>query len=270
MKTYISGLFIFALIFLLSCSVDHGLAPLEGTLNVKVIFRGEAPANTEGIYLVVAPQFPPHAINELYQSPNSLPIDQDTVTTSLALPFGSYEAVALWWYNTETKSNLADILALPLDPSSNLLPLGFDLSEHNPIVDRTLYASWNHLNRDAEIQGTITFDGPFPEHTYAVAVAAFIEVPQENIHFLTWLKSIDFGIDKTPYHYKLPVRRGTTGYVAVFWLKERAALTDFKTVGFYRDPDNPAKPARLNLSSGQVLKGIDIDVDWSALEGQNE
>ena len=81
---------------LYQCDVDHGLAPLPGKLALTVHFINEAPSNTQGIYLMVAPEFPPHAINELYNSPNSLPIDRDSVYTEIVLPYGHYEACLLY------------------------------------------------------------------------------------------------------------------------------------------------------------------------------
>lgn len=245
------------------CEIDHGLAPLPGKLIATVTFRNEAPDNTQGIYLVVMPKFPPHAINELFHSPNSLPLDQDTVVTEMELPYGHYEAVSLWWYNTETKSNLADILALPLDASNDLMPLSFDITEENPVAEMELYANWGRVDRDAAIEGTVYFNGPFPNNTLATAVAAYIFEPEENVHYLLWLKSIDFTINENPYKYRLPVRHGTVSYIAVFWLPEKAELTDFTTLGIYEDPNNPGQPGRLSLSADETAQNIDIYADWS-------
>jgi len=261
LSVLLSGLILFTM--MLRCEIDHGIAPLPGKLVATVIFFGTAPANTQGIYLIVMPEFPPHAINELYHSPNSLPIDQDTVYTEMELPLGKYEAVSLWWYSKETKSNLADVLALPLDITNNLMPMGFELTEENPVYEIELYASWSRVDRDAAIEGTIYFNGPFPDNTLATAVAAYIEKPEENVHYLLWLKSIDFSVGENPYHYRLPIRHGEVGYLAVFWLPERAKLTDFQTVGIYEDPKNPGQPGKLSIKAGQTRQGVDIYVDWS-------
>ncbi len=259
---------------LLYCSVDHGIAPLPGMLKVKVVFRGTPPANTEGIYLIVAPQFPPHAINELFHSPNSLPIDQDTVETQMALPYGSYDAMSLWWYNKETKSNLADVLSLPLDIHNQLLPLGFELTPEQPVFEYTMHANWNRVDRDASIEGTIYFNGPYPKNTLATAIAAYKYEPQANVHYLVFLKSMDFTVEGNPYKYKLPMSSGSVGYIAVFWLPERAALTDFRILGIYENPDFPGVPKTLMLKENEVRRGIDIHADWSVIdqtvEGENE
>jgi hypothetical protein len=248
--------------------MDHGLAPLPGKLKVKAIFRGEPPENTQGIYLMVAPQFPPHAINELYQSPNSLPVGQDTIYAEIDLPYGHYDAYALWWYSKDSKSNLADILELPLDPFNQLLPLGFDLSPEKPVVEKVLYPSWKRVRRTATIKGTIYFNGDFPPNTLATAVAAFELKPVESIHFLVMLKSIDFSIDKNPYTYTLPVHHGLTEYIAVFWLGENSSLLDFETIGVFSDPQDPGTPETLNIKEGETVEGIDIYADWSLLQGK--
>jgi hypothetical protein len=250
----------------LNCNVDHGIAPLPGKIAVAIYFRGTPPSNTQGIYLIVTPDFPPHAINELYHSPNSLPIDQDTVYTEMELPFGHYDAVSLWWYNTETESNLADVLALPLDPNNDLKPLGFDITPENPMFEIDLYANWSRVDRDAAIEGTIYFNGPVPENTHITAVAAYQYQPEENIHYLLWLKSMDYSIDKNPYHYRLPVRHGNVNYLAVFWLPERAELPNFRTIGIYREQNNSDQPGKLSIPADTTISGIDIYADWSLIQ----
>lgn len=264
---------IILLIFVISfsvnnCDLDHGIAPLPGTLKVTVYFRGTPPANTLGIYLVVAPTFPPHAINELYHSPNSLPIalGKDTVYTEMVLPYGHYESISLWWYSTETQSNLADILAMPLDANNNLLPLSFDLTPENPVFSIDLYADWKKVDRDAAIEGTIYFNGPFPPNTLATAVAAYLKKPEKNVDYLLYLKSIDFSIGENPYHFKLPVRHGNVNYLAVFWLAEDSELTDFKTIGVYEDPNHPGTPGSLRLKEHQIISGIKIFADWKKIK----
>jgi hypothetical protein len=249
----------------MTCSVDHGIAPLPGTLGIDVIFLNEeVPENTEGVYLFVSPQFPPHAINELYLSPNSIPLEQDTVYTELALPFGEYEAIGLWWYNQQTQSNLADILTLKLN--EEFLPYSFRLTAENPYHRTTLPANLNRVDRDATIRGTIRFNGPFPENTLATAVAAYIQKPAEDVEYFIYLKSMDFSIDSNPYAFTLPVESaGGVGYLAVFWLSDRSGLDDFKTIGFYEDPAQPGQPGSIILKENETITGIDIEADWSLI-----
>jgi len=264
-----------ALLLVVSCELDHGIAPLPGMVRARVLFYGgPPPKNTQGIYLVVAPKFPPRAINELYHSPNSLPFKwdavRDTVYAEMSLPYGHYEAISLWWYNTETKSNLADILALPLDATNNLLPLGFDITPEEPVFEIDLRANWSRVDRDASIEGTIYFNGPFPANTLATAVAAYVRKPEVHVEYLT--KSIDFSVGqesdkfdarRNAYHYVLPVRHGTVEYVAVFWLPERASLTDFRVLGIYEDANAPGQPGTLSIKAGETKSGVDIYVDWA-------
>ena len=261
------------LVFLF-CTDDFGISPMPGKLVARVIFRGTPPENTEGVYLNVAPEFPPHAINELYHSPNSLPLDQDTVITELALPFGHFDAVSLWWYNKTTQSNLADILFLLLDPQNSLLPQGFDLSPAHPVHTVELYPNWNRVDRNATIQGKIWFNGPFPEDTWVTAIAAYAFEPVVDVHFLVWLKSIDFSVGtdsrnynaaENSYTFELPVRHGSVEYLAVFWLRERSGLTDYVTVGIYEDPENPGDPAIISLKEGETSPFITIHADWGKI-----
>jgi hypothetical protein len=258
---------IFFLLAIIACNVDHGIEPLPGTLKVTVSFRGTAPANTQGIYLIVAPIFPPHAINELYHLPNSLPIDRDTVRTEMALPYGHYDAISLWWYNKETTSNLADVLALPLDVNNQLLPLGFDITRDKPVWELEMNANWNRVDRDASIEGDIVFNGPYPKNTLATAIAAYKIKPESKVHYLVYLKSIDFTVEGNPYHFNLPLRSGSVEYIAVFWLPERAALADFVTLGTYKNPQDPTKDGRLDIKANENRKGININADWSVING---
>jgi hypothetical protein len=269
-KIFLSFILIILIIF--ACSIDHGVEPLPGTLRVKVTFIGKAPANTQGIYLVVAPEFPPHAINELFHSPNSLPIDKEVVHTEMALPYGHYDAFMLWWYNKETKSNLADVFGPELDLSSGLIPLDFEITPQNPITSEIpMTANWARVDRDAAIEGTIYFNGPYPKNTLATAIAAYSIKPTTSVEYLVFLQSMDFSVEGNPYHFNLPLRKGSVEYIVVFWLPERASLADFETLGTYKNPKNPTEDGKLLIKAGEIRKGIDIYADWSLINnGQGE
>lgn len=255
-------------VFLLvqSCVSDYGVEPLPGMVRGKIIYRGERPEETQGAYLIVAPQFPPHAINELYHSPNSVDTWRDTVEYEMALPYGSYEAIGLWWYGKTSRSNLADILALPLDPFHEFKPKGFQLTPENPEYTINLYANWAVVDRDGAIEGTVRFDGPYPPNTEATAVAAYADVPSKSSDYIVLLRSLDFSVTGNPFHYRLPVRHGTYKYVVVFWLAKRASLTDFKTLGFYRQLERPERPGRVKVEPGRAAKGVDIYASWENLQ----
>lgn len=257
------------LLFILysGCDVDHGLEPLPGKLRTKVIFRGDKPADTQGVYMIVAPEFPPHAINELFQSPNSLPLEQDTVWTEIDLPYGHYEAFGLWWYSKDTRSNLADILTMPFDGITGE-PLGFTLTSEEPIIERTLHANWDNMNRDASIEGTVYFQGDFPKNTDLTAVAAFYTVPQTVVHYLVWLKSIDITVETgtKSHNFVLPIKSGYVGYIAIFWLAENTSLRDIQIVGEAKDPKNPAKLWQKTVKMDSTVKGVEIFVDWNEVK----
>jgi hypothetical protein len=251
-----------AVVLLSGCGKDYGIKPLPGMVRGKVIFRGQRPADTQGVYLIVAPHFPPHAINELYHSPNSVDTHRDTAYYEMELPYGRYEAIGLWWYGTRTRSNLADILALPLDPFQEFRPLGFELTPENPVCEINLYANWAVVDRDGAIEGTIRFDGPYPADTEATAVAAYAEVPQKPSDYIIFLRSLDFSVTGNPFRYRLPVRHGTYKYIVVFWLGKRMPLSEFRTLGFYEDPTRPGHPGRVVVGAGQTVRGIDIFARW--------
>jgi hypothetical protein len=128
-----------------------------------------------------------------------------------------------------------------------------------------LYASWEKVNRDAYIEGVVNFNGPFPENTLATAIAAYRYKPEAKVHYLVYLKSIDFSINKRPYPFKLPVRHGEVEYLTVVWLPEHSNLTEFHEVGVYKDPKNPNAAGKFSLKAGQTVSNVNIDVDWSTL-----
>jgi len=267
---------IMAILFV-SCSDDHGIAPVPGKLGVDVVFiNNKIPENTQGIYLFIAPVFPPHAINELYLTPNSLPFQQllgnpnpnarDTIYTEIDLPYGHYEALGLWWYNKETVSNLADVFTLKLGPDFMSVPI--DITPEKPSVRTDLWANLSRVEREATIEGTIRFNGPFPANTLATAVAAYFIKPAKKVEYLVYLLSMDFSINENPYHFKLPVpnRYRTIQYLAVFWLSDRSGLDDFRTIGIYQDPNNPGQPGKVRIVPNGTVTGFDIDADWSLIE----
>jgi len=265
-KKIVIYLLLLIIFLFLSCGEDHGLAPLPGTLELDVLFfNPHIPEDTEGVYLFVAPQFPPHAINELYLSPNSLSLGTDTVHTTLNLPYGHYQAIGLWWYNKKTNSNLADVFTLKIGP--DFLPYEFDITPEEPVHTTHMWADLRRVDRDAFIEGTIYFNGPFPPDTYATAIAAYTIQPVDKIEYLVFLTSMDFTISENPYHFKLPVQgKGTIRYLAVFWLSDRSGLDDFQTLGYYEDPNNPGQPGQLKPKSGKSITGININADWSKIK----
>ena len=247
-----------------ACEMDHGLAPLPGKLQVEVAFTGTPPEDTQGVYLIVAPEFPPHAINELLQSPNSLPVNQDTVLTEIDLPYGDYEAFGLWWYSKDTRSNLADILTMPFSGITGE-PLGFTISPEEPLLHRSLRVNWKYMYRDASLRGTIHFEGDFPENTDVTAIAAYSSEPHSPVHYLVYLKAIDISIESgiKKYDYILPVANGRIGYIAVFWLPENAPLYDIQIVSEYMDPEDSEKIGKLVLSPDEIVENIDLTVNWN-------
>ncbi|MBN1782855.1 hypothetical protein JW948_17100 [bacterium] len=259
---------ILALLF--GCDVDHGLEPMPGRLEVKAMFRGTPPADTQGAYLIVAPQFPPRAINELFQSPNSLPVGQDTVLTGIDLPYGHYEAYGLWWYSKDTRSNLADLLYLPMDLLTGE-PIGFDITPEQPLVQRTMKPNWDNMNRDASIRGTVHFLGDFPQESDITAVAAFHAEPKSVIHYLVWLKSIDITIEPgvKSHDFILPVKSGQIGYIAIFWLPKNAPIYDIQIVAECYDPDHPDEFWEKVLAPGETVEGVQINVDWDHWKSLN-
>ena len=66
----------------------------------------------------------------------------------------------------------------------------------------------------------------------------------------------------------IQVRFCSVNYIAVYWLPQRASLTDFRNIGFYEDPENSGQPGTLSIKEGDNITEIDIYADWNVITKQ--
>ena len=261
-----------------ACEVDHGLEPIRSRIGGVVRFKGDAnPTNTDEVRVAVIKQFPPRDITELMFS-DIIFGNQDkppvTVPWQISLPPGSYEIVAVIWKAHNQSWNISDIIGMyggvfigdQLIPPFPFIPIV--LSGSSSVIDTiNIDANLNRVNRNATIEGAVTFVGQWPANTGVIGIGAFNEIPQKGNVF-------DYLVKNIALDYSLPIRveqaeyrlrvRSTENirYVAVMWIADSYDFMSIQDIGSYRDPNDPSKPGTVDASSSRAV-GIDITVDFT-------
>jgi hypothetical protein len=283
LNRFVKSLATGAFLLLLACNIDHGLEPIRSKIGGRVVFTGDQnPDLTDEVRVAVIKQFPPRDIKELLFSDiilrnrDRLPVAPRPWEIYLAP--GSYEIVAVVWKANNESWNISDIIGIyggaflgdQLIPPFPFKPIV--IPESGGVIDTlTLVANLNRVNRDATVEGTITFKGPWPSNTGVVAIGAFIDVPRQGDVFDYLLKNaaLDYSV---PIHvdraeFRLRVRSTEIlRYIAVMWIADSYDFATIRDIGSYRDPADPAKPGVVAPKSGRT-QGIDINVDFSDMGG---
>jgi hypothetical protein len=265
------------------CDIDHGLAPIQSKIGGTVRFVGDAnPTNTDEVRVAVIKQFPPRDITELTFSDmilgNSDQLPLPPRPWEIYLAPGSYEIVAVIWKAHNQSWNISDIIGIhggtfigdQLIPPFPFKPVV--LSGSGSVVDTlTITANLNRVNRDATVEGTVTFNGPWPSNTGVVGIGAFTDVPKKGdiIDYVFKNVALDYSpptfVDR--FEYRLRVRStDAIRYVAVMWIDDSYSFASITDIGYYRDPADPSKPGSVDASPRRVT-GIDIAVDFTQTEG---
>ena len=146
----------------------------------------------------------------------------------------------------------------------------FHFGTHNPhlysILDNIdIDTNLNRVNRDSRIEGTVTFQGSWPDDTGVIGVGAFTEIPTPGVLEDYLLKNVD--IDYTvpifvdSADYKLRVHSSDTlKYIAVLWINNSYDLNTIRDIGFYTDPGDPTQPGTVIVPPHSTLPGVDIIV----------
>jgi hypothetical protein len=279
----VKSLAIGACLLFLACSIDHGLEPIRSKIGGKVLFTGDKnPDLTDEVRVAVIKQFPPRDIKELLFSEIILH-NQDRMPVAprpweIFVAPGGYEIVAVIWKANNESWNISDIIGIyggaflgdQLIPPFPFKPIV--IPESGAVIDTIdIEANLNRVNRDATVEGAITFTGPWPDNTGVVAIGAFIDIPKPGDVFDYLLKnaaldySVPIKVDRA--EFRLRVRKtDVLKYVAVMWIADSYDFTTIKDIGSYRDPEDPSRPGVVTPESGSS-KGINITVDFSLFGG---
>jgi hypothetical protein len=267
----------------LECQIDHGLSPIRSKVGGTVIVKGDrVPPGSDQVRVAVAKDFPPKNIKELLFS-DMLPFkrtDSTLVTHPVSweiyLPPGRYAVAAVLWKENNAPWNISDVIGVYGGAflGDLLLPLyrSIDIPTADTVVDTLcIEANINRVNRDAKIEGAVSFRGPWPANTGAVGIGAFTGVPQPGNVLDYYFKNtaLDYGIPvhAAAWNYRLRVRSGEAiRYVAVVWINAAYDLTSMKDIGFYPDPSDPSKPGALIMEKNGLQTGVDILVDFTTMD----
>jgi hypothetical protein len=262
---------VFLLPAAMACKIDHGLEPVSSRISGTVSFTGNFPADTDQIRVAVAETFPPKDIKELTFS-NALPLGQPQAEYEIFLPPSTYEVIAVFWKGKNEPWNISDVVGVYggtfvgdfLIPTFQPVTLP-DGSASVENID--IQTNLNKVNRDATIEGTLTFNGAWPDNTGLVGIGAFIEVPEAGNTIDYYFKNIalDYSVpaDVSSHQYKLRVRSGEIiQYIAVLWINDNYDLSSITDLGFYPDAADPQNPGSVTVDPGGTVTGIDITINF--------
>lgn len=260
-----------------SCDIDHGLKPPETRISGYVIFDGPPPPpSVAEVRVVAAKRFPPVNLTSDVIFSNQLKFNRDpsrtrpdTVAFEIITAPGSYPATGALWREGGQAWELTNVLGIYTDPLQ-LAPKVITIDEQNPVFDDVVIESnWQLANRNAFIEGEITFRGEWPQNTELLALAVFpiVPNPQNPLQFLT-LQALDIAIptfSSTPFRYRTRVPAGTHRFIAVFWKGRGSGLLDIRAIGFHRCAGDTLVPRAVVVADSTTASGSDIIVDLSSL-----
>ncbi len=273
-KYYWSYLISIALITAwLSCNIDHGLYPISYKIKGKVIFlRGQPPENTDRIEVFALKEFPPQDPQNFVYLGQSGALDSrsgNEIDYEIQVSPTKYDAVVLLWKEKGYDISLTGLIGIHTTPEQYPLPVAVNISKEHPIADSIdIYSDWNKVTKDANISGTITYKGNWPEDTSLLLLVVYKQKPKDETTLL-FFENIDYTqpifVDSSSY--RLLLSRGKYNYIVLFWVgKNLTKLSDLIEIGFYESPDNPGGPGTVDLSVGREAENINIHVDFDKIE----
>jgi len=269
-----------SIVILITCQIDHGLGPLHSKISGRVYLQGNLPPHTDEIRVAAALTFPPRNINELLfsdmlQFKSGSKITNPSPEWEIYLPEGTYGVVAAIWKEDNQSWNISDVVGVfGVTFIGNVLtglPQPVTIRNEHDVLDTiNIAANLNRVNRDAKIEGKITFLGKWPENTGITGVGAFFDIPEKNDPFDYFYKNaaLDYGVTTfiKEYDYMLRVNSSDTlKYIAVLWIDTSFDLNQIHDIGFFPDPENPDNPGMVVVPAGSSVNDINITVDFSKM-----
>jgi hypothetical protein len=274
---------IFFLLLQSACEIDHGLEPIRSKIGGMVTFKGDKnPDLTDEVRVALVKKFPPKEINELLFSEiilnNSDRLPVEPRHWEIYVAPGSYEIAAVIWKANNQSWNISDVIGIyggAIVGDQVIPPFPFKpivIPESGAIIDTiNIETNLNKVNRDATVEGTISFVGQWPSNTGIVAIGAFTDIPAPNNIFDYLLKNValDYSVPiKVPQaEYRLRIRStDALKYMAVVWIADTYDFNTIRDIGYFRDPADTSKPGTVTPKPGATT-GIDITVDFSRFGG---
>ena len=259
----------------LHCRIDHGLEPITSKIGGTIHFVGGVPPNTDEVRVAVVKDFPPESINQLLFS-DMIDYRHESAPWEIYVSPGQYAMALVVWKRNNESWNLSDIIGIYGGSfiGDLLIPtyLPVKVPNSSSVVDTiNMTANLNRVNRDASIEGTITFHGTWPANTGIVGVGAFAAIPTRGNFIDYYFKNVALDYNVPPftdsYHYRLRVRStDVLKYIAVLWINNSYDLASIQDIGYYRDPSDSTKHGEVAMSAAAV-QNIDINVNFEGAGG---
>jgi hypothetical protein len=282
-KAILQFLAIGFLVLQFSCEIDHGLEPIRSKIGGVVSFKGDKnPDLTDEVRVALVKKFPPKEINELLFSEiilnNSDRLPVNPRPWEIYVSPGSYEIAAVIWKANNQSWNISDVIGIyggSIVGDQVIPPFPFKpivIPESGAIIDTiNIETNLNKVNRDATVEGKITFVGQWPSNTGIVAIGAFIDIPAQGniLDYLLKNVALDYSvpINVDQAEYRLRIRStDALKYMAVIWIADSFDFNTVRDIGYFRDPADTSKPGIVTPKPGATT-GIDIFVDFSRFGG---
>ena len=270
---------IVVVLLLPACDVNHGLTPIRSSISGSVSFQGPPiGTNVAEIRVAATKVFPPLNLTtdiiygeKIVIDPDSLADGVQEVPFEIKAPLGTYPAVGVLWRESGRSWEVTNILGLYTDPLS-FAPKPVTLSDDTlDVTDVAIVANTSYTQRNAFIEGEITFEGEWPPDTEIMALAVFpiVPNPQNPFDFLT-LQALDIAVPifrEGSYNYRTRVPGGTYPFVSVFWKGKAGGLLDIRAIGFHACPGDSLSPRTVIVPENSTATGVDIVVKLESLPG---
>lgn len=261
------------IMIIFSCNIDHGLTPKDYMIKGNVIFfKGEAPENTDRVEVFALKEFPPEDPQNFLYLGRSGALDyqnRDTVSYEIHVSPTSYQLIGAVWKEKGENWNLTGLIGLYTGNTFSFLPDSVVVTDDNAIIDSVdFYANWQIVSKSSSIAGKIIYEGNWPEDTSYILLAIYRIKPNSDIQYIAF-ENVDYTqplFVKTS-SYKLAVNSGTYNYIVIYWVgKTIKKLQDLIEIGYYRNPENPDTPARLQVLENEHRENVDIHVNFNNIE----
>ena len=263
---------LFAALLFNACEFDQGLGLSPSKITGNVIFLGspDTTISVDEVRVVAAAQFPPTGVADIFFS-NAVNFGRDTASYEIVVPYGNYPAIAVLWKPRGEDWALESLLGFyGFKPPLQADLLGVELTEQHPVASNVdIFGLWNFAQFDARVEGDLTFVGTWPEDTEMVLLGGFNRVPDLDnlLTALGFLGGINFTLPRnvSAHHYEMAVRNGEYQFLGIFWKGRNIGWDKIRCIGFYRAPDDPAKPGKFTVGPSGRITGINFIADFNTL-----
>jgi len=277
------------------CDYDHGIDPIPYRIKGAITFVGRPPDwwYIREVRIAAVKKFPLENLTTDLVFSDPLPISRDTSSAAQTIPYelvaspGTYPLIGLLWRQNDSGWNVGNLLGIYGIALSrgefNFKEVG--VSEARPVADSVdIEAYWPFaIRRDANISGTIKFDGQWRDDTDFLILGSYLKTPKNSSDFLIEILNgralFQIIFQRTPiasYRYNIGVNSAIDGgeykFLALFWKGKNASPLDMRAIGLYHCPEDslpglPLRPKAVKAFKDSTITGFDFKANFSSLPG---